>query len=548
MPTVETIFTDGDFLTLDPACPRAEALAVSAGRIVAVGSDSDIQALAGPGTRRRSLGGQFVMPGLIESHTHALWGACRDLFEVYAGHDASVETLGQAIAERAANTPSGTWIIGGPWRMEMMGGLGTTPRDWLDRLAPGHPVAISDFSQHAVWVNSEALRQAGLDEPGLTIPGGVIERDSSGAATGMLAEAACAPLVRLTAFTPAQFSQAWDYVQRYFHSLGYVGFKEPMADEAILKTYADAYDSGRMQLHVAAHIMAFSPLDDVLVSMDDIDRMRDTYARPDLKLDYAKLFLDGVAPTHTASFLEPYLPRAGYDPAQHDPDATLLLQPEALNRIMTELDRRGYVVKTHAVGDNAARKTFDAIAAARAANGDSGLRHEIAHTSFVDDADLPRFAALGVVAEVSPKLWYPNAATPAQTAVLGADRMARLHRIRTYQAHGADVIFGTDWPAAAPDANPWTGLAGMLDRSDATGQYPGTLNPGEAISLDAALPAFTTSGARAMGCEGELGQVKAGAWADFIVLPRNLAKLSPREIGAITVRETVWKGETVHET
>jgi predicted amidohydrolase YtcJ len=285
----------------------------------------------------------------------------------------------------------------------------------------------------------------------------------------------------------------------------------------------------------------------MLVSMDDLDRMRETYARPDLKLDYAKLFLDGVAATHTASFLEPYMPRAGYDPARHDPDATLLLTPAVLNQTMTELDRRGYVVKTHAVGDNAARKTLDAIQAAREANGDSGLRHEIAHTSFVSDADLPRLAALDVVAEVSPKLWYPNAATPVQSAVLGPDRMARLHRIRSYQAHGAEVIFGTDWPAAAPDANPWTGLAGMLDRSDATGQYPGAINPDEAISLDAALPAFTTNAARAMGREGEVGQLKPGAWADFIVLPGDLTTLSPQEIGAITVRETVWKGKTVYE-
>lgn len=546
MTRAEIVYTGGRFLTLDPGRPMAEALAVSGGRLVAVGSDAEILALAGPGTRRRAMCGRFAMPGLIESHTHGLWGACRDLYEVYVGHGADAETLGRAVAERAATAPEGQWVTGGPWRLDMAPALGMTPRAWLDRLAPEHPVALADFSQHAIWANSRALALAGLDAPGLTIPGGVIERDADGAPTGMLAETAIGPLRRLMAFTPAQLSAAYDTLQSYFHRLGYTGFKEPMADEAGLACYADAFDKGRMRMHMAAHITVFSPLDASTVPLDQVDRMRVTYARPDLKTSFAKLFLDGVAPTHTASFLQPYLPHLGYDPATHDPDATLLLRPEVLNRLMTDLDARGYVVKTHAVGDNAIRKVLDAVAAARAANGNSGLRHEIAHTPFVDDADLPRFAQLGVVAEVSPKLWLPNAATPAQRAVLGDGRMTRLHRIRTYLDHGAEVIFGTDWPAAAPDADPWTGLAGMLTRQDVQGRYRGTLNADEAIPLDRALPLFTRNAARAMGREGEVGQLTTGAWADFIVLPEDLRAMSPAEIAVMAVQETVWKGETVH--
>jgi predicted amidohydrolase YtcJ len=546
--TAATIFHGDVILTMDPSRPVAQALAVDTnGRIMAVGQRHEVEALAGPGTRMQTLPGGFAMPGLIESHTHALWGACRDLFEVYVGYAASTAALAQAVQERAATLPAGAWITGGPWRLDMRDDLGMTPREWLDQLASAHPVALSDTTQHAMWCNSAALSAAGIDADSRDAPGGVTERDAQGRPTGFLAEAACAPLRRLTAWSAAQLAEACSYAARYLNSLGYTGFKEPMADEATLATYAAAHDGGALPLHVAAHITAFSPLTENVVAPDAIDALRRRFARPGLRLDFAKLFLDGVAPAYTASFLDPYLAKPGYDPATHDPDATLLMPPEVLNATVIALDARGYCVKMHAVGDNAVRKGLDAIAAARAANGPGGPRHEIAHTTFVDDADLPRFKALNAVAEVSPKLWMPNAGTAAQAAVLGIDRLERVHRIRALLDVGAEMIFGTDWPASAPDANPWTGLAGMISRADPTGRYPGTVAPEQAIPLEAALPFFTVNGARAMGMAGQAGALVPGGWADLIALERDLRALPAQEIGAITVRQTVFKGRIVHE-
>lgn len=544
----KAIFHNGTILTMDPNAMIAEAMAVDAeGRVIAAGMAHEIDALAGPHTQRVSLHGAFALPGFIESHTHALWGACRDLFEVYVGYAANVQTLASAVQARAAVLPAGEWITGGPWRLDMRADLGMTPRAWLDQIAPAHPVALSDTTQHAMWANSAALDAAGISDQSGEIPGGVIERGTDGALTGMLAEAACAPMRRLTAFSTDQLAQACDYATTYFNSLGYTAFKEPMADEATLAAYAQALDSERMSLHVAAHITAYSPLTEATVPPEEIVRLRSKYTRTDLHLDFAKLFLDGVAPAYTASFLSPYLPRRGYDPASHDPDATLLMQPEVLNATLTKLDALGFCVKMHAVGDNAARKGLDAIAAARAANGPDGPRHEIAHSAFIDDADIPRFAELNAVAEVSPKLWMPNAATAAQRAVLGEARLDQVHRIRTLLSAGANVIFGTDWPASAPDANPWTGLAGMISRADPTGTYPGTVAPAEAISLDQALPLFTVNSARAMGLSGKIGVLAPGAWADFIVLDGDIRQMNPEEIGAITVRQTVYKGQSVYE-
>ena len=545
MKKADTIFEGGAVLTLDARNSVAQSIAVADGRILACGSDHDIAAFVGPGTKRVSLGNRFVMPGLIESHTHALWGACRDLFEVYVGYSATTNGLAQAVRQRAGEIGSDNWIRGGPWLYDMRSELGMTPRAWLDALAPMHPVALFDTSQHAVWCNSRALALAGLHEGSPPIDGGIIERAADGTLTGFLAEAGIAPIRKCSAETPAQLRQACDYAMSYLNALGYTGFKEPMADEATLATYAQACDEGRWTIHGAAHITAYSPLSDGMVPMDDIDKLRQTYARDDLRLGYAKLFLDGVAPAHTASFLDPYQPAQGYDPSKHDPDATLLMSPDALNDKLIELDCCGYVVKMHAVGDNAIRKGLDAIEAAREANGMSGLRHEIAHSAFVTDADLPRFAALDAIAEVSPKLWMPNTATPAQNMVLSPEQMTKLHRIRDLMDAGAEVIFGTDWPASAPDADPWTGLAGMLNRQDSSGTYQGALNPGQAVSLNRALGIFTRNAARAMGMADETSTLSPGAWADFIVLPHDIRDMTPEQIGAIKVQETVWKGQTV---
>lgn len=252
-----------------------------------------------------------------------------------------------------------------------------------------------------------------------------------------------------------------------------------------------------------------------------------------------------MAPGFTASFIEPYLAESGYDAASHDPDATLLIPPDELDEMLRQLDRRGYTVKMHAVGDNAIRRGLNAIQAARKANGESGLRHEIAHSNYVSGADLTRFRDLGAVAEMSPKMWYPNPGTPVQRAVLGDDRLQRNHRIGDLAVAGAEMTYGSDWPAAAPDANPWTGLSGMLTRANADPAFPGVLAPEQAITLDQALPIFTVNGARTLRLGGDTGALTVGRWADFVVLDRDLTEIAAEEIAAITPAETVWKGRTV---
>lgn len=546
MQKADKIWHGGVVLTGDAANPAAEALAVRAGRLLAVGRSADILNLAGPQTEQHDLKGRFVMPGLVESHTHALWGACRSLYDIYVGYGATLDQLLAAAKERAESLPAGKIVYGGPWRHDMRAEMGSNPRALLDQISTDHPIILADTSQHLVWCNSLALALGGIDRDSRVPEGGVMERDAAGDPNGILAEGATASVRALITRTEDEMADAVRYFVKYFNSMGFTAFKEPMAYETELATYFAADKRGDLTLHTAAHIVRSSPLGEQAVPYETMERLRRDYRSANLHTDFAKLFLDGVAPGFTASFLAPYLAESGYDAASHDPDATLLLAPDLLCETVAELDRRGFVVKMHAVGDNAIRRGLDAIEAARRANGASGLRHEIAHTNYVSDADLGRFAALGAIAEMSPKMWFPNPATPIQTALLGADRVAKNHRIADLLAAGAELAYGSDWPAAAPDANPWSGLSGMLTRQNADPAYPGILSAEQAISLEQALPIFTINGARTLQMEADTGSLIAGKWADFIVLDRPLADLAPAEIAATEVRQTVWKGQLVH--
>jgi predicted amidohydrolase YtcJ len=537
----DLILTGARVLTADPLRPRAEAVAIRAGRILAVGRAADMDALTGPETRVVNLAGHTVLPGFIDSHTHGLWGAARDLLEVFTGLGSTHAELLDAIAARVGQVAPGRWLVAGPWSAHKRAELGARPADLLDRLAPDVPVLVKDVTQHSLWVNSAAMRAAGLTADTPDPEGGEIERDASGAPTGILRENAISLVVQGLVHPPSEAARALRHMVSRFHGWGLTGFKEPMGFETDLETYAEGADTGALTLHTGVHLARQSPFG-AMTPMETLADWRRRFARPTLHTGFAKLFLDGVAPSHTAAFHDPYL---GTDPATHDPEAMLLLSPDSVAAEVTALDAAGFTVKMHAVGDRAVQAGLDAIAAARLANGASGLRHEIAHCPFIRPVDLPRFAALGAVAEVSPKLWFPGPVTEGQRAVLGMERTEACHPIGDLLRAGAEVVYGSDWPAAAADANPWTGLAGMISRRDPGGRYPGTLGARQAISLDQALALFTSNGARALGLEGQTGCLRAGLGADLVVIRGDMDRLTPEEIGATVPVAVLWQGRQV---
>ncbi len=545
--TVDSIWFNGDIVTMNPLQSRAQALALSSGRIVAVGGNEEIVALSTQATVLHDLRGRFVMPGLIDTHLHGIWGGLRDQFEAYVGMNANIEKLLEAVTAHCAKAPQGQWISGGPWFQTAVDALPQSPRLTLDQVSPRHPVALQDATYHTLWLNSRALEIAGITRSTPDPTGGRIGRDASGVPDGLLYESAQALGRQFLIPTAAQLDQAVRYMRNLFHSLGIVGFKEAMAYESLLEAYANADRAGELQLHAAMHLSRKPLSSSIETPWETLEHWRSQFRTQHVHTDFIKLFLDGVAPSLTASFLEPYMACTGCDPSTYRAEDLLLVDPQTLAQEVAEFDRRGFVVKMHAVGDRAVRAGLDAVAFARASNGESGLRHEIGHTAFVSEQDYSRFQELHVVAEMSPRLWFPNPVTPGQYRVLGPVRTNRCHQILSLLNAGAELTYGSDWPAAAADPNPWIGLAGMLTRRNPFGLFEGALGEEQAVSLEQALPLFTSNAARALGLEALTGSIEVGKSADFIELEHSLFGASALQIAQTKPLRTVFEGKVVFE-
>ncbi len=545
----DQIFINGRLATQNPAQPWASFMAIGGGTILSLDQSQTVE-LTGPHTKTIDLQGQFVMPGLIDCHVHALWGARQDLFEVFAGYEASLQELADCITNKIHNSDKQRWLIGGPWNSDHLKAIAAqsiSPREWLDSLSDKQPICLYDTTKHSMMANSLALQLGNVAELTVSGPNPLIELDKAGRENGILHEEATASVRQFITYSPEQLLQSGHYMTATLHRYGITAIKEPMAFTDELATYQRLDLTQTLNLHVFSHIARSSPLNPQAISVEVMQNMRDEYRSPNHHPDGCKLFLDGVAPSRTAAFFDPYVPCCCVSEAAEKYDAEKLLRmpPEELAKQVSELDEAGFTIKMHAVGDRATNAGLDAIMAARQTNN-SGIAHEIAHTTYVTDSDLPRFKQLNCVAEVSPKLWFPTAITAAQKQLLGLERADRCHPIKSLLEHGAHVSYGSDWPAAVPDADPWIGIAGMITRQHPKGLYPGNVNLEQGISIEQALAIFTRNGAKALRKEDKIGQLKVGYQADFIVLDRHLDQIPPNSIADTKVQQTYFAGKCVY--
>lgn len=519
------------------------ALAVRDGVILSVGDDAAALALRAAGTRVIDLAGATVLPGLHDLHVHPL-GAGLNQLQCNFPQGSGREQVLQAIRSCASRQTPGTWISGGQWDAASYGG--DMHRAQLDEVAPEHPVSLVDISGHSLWVNSAALAQAGITRDSVNPPGGIIERDESGDPTGVLRESA-AGLVRaiIPPPSPEQVRSALQWSLDQMVTQGITSITDAGVDASGMRAYAELADAGLLQLRVQGCMMlrgaAFGRSDNGTPSFI-IERNR--HARERFRPDCVKLALDGV-PTdgHTAAMVEPY---AHTDHLSADAAKGLLMVPQAaLNEIVIDADQRGLTVKMHAAGDGAVRAGLDAIAAARTANGFSGLLHNVAHNSFVQMEDIQRARGIAATFEMSPYIWFPNPIIPDISAAVGAERMQRWIPVKDAIDAGALVVAGSDWPVV-PSFNPWTAIETLVTR-----QVPGgggeLLGAAERISVEEALALFTINAARQLGRRHQLGSIEPGLLADLVVIDRNPFTIPVTDIHATQVRMTIIEGEVVYE-
>lgn len=499
------------------------AMAVKDGRVLAIG-DAALRH-AGPSTRRLDLGGAAVFPSFIDSHAH-MRGLGALLESRDLRHVATVAEIAAFVKERAASLPQGEWISARNWDQTNWGGAFPAARD-LDAAAPGHPVFLSRVDGHAAWVNSLALKIAGITDQTPDPPGGKIIRDAAGHATGILIDRAMG-LVRDKMPPPsfAQIKRQLELAARECARLGLAGVHDAGVSAEDLRAYRELLAEGRLPIRIYAMIGGAGPL-----WREYLKKGPET--GPYLTVRAIKLYADGALGSRGAALWQPY--------SDDKSNTGLLITPkETIEKIAREAARRGFQVCTHAIGDRANRAVLDAYAAAL--GGPNDRRFRIEHAQVVSLPDFRLFREYSVI----PAIQATHATSDMRWAEarLGPDRVAGAYAWRRFLALGIPVPNGSDFPVEEP--NPFLGYYASITRQDRDGRPPQGWMPDQKMTRQEALESWTIHAAYAAFEENVRGTLEPGKYADFIVLDRDILTVAPKEILATQVRMHFVAGRPVH--
>ncbi|MFJ2032515.1 amidohydrolase [Streptosporangium sp. NPDC087985] len=517
----------------------AEAVLVRDGRIAAVGAESDVVRRAAPGHETVDLGGGLLTPGFTDSHMHPVQAGLErarcDLAEVYG----LPEYLERIIAYAESHTRN-EWIEGGGWDMAAFpGGLPHRSQiDFLDR-----PVYLIQRDHHAAWVNTRALKLAGITRDTPDPADGRIERDADGTPSGVLHEGAMDLVGLLTPRPTARdLTDALLSAQTHLFSKGITGWQDAIVgsyagSDDQLPTYVAAAASGRLKARVVGALWwdrtrgaeQIPELVERRASAEGLERFRATSV---------KIMQDGITENFTAAVIEPYCRCGG--------TGLSYVEPELLNTYVAELDRHGFQVHFHAIGERAVREALDSFTGTDPAN-----RHHIAHLQIIEPSDVPRFAALGVTANLQP-LWATHHAQMDELTIpfLGDERSSWQYPFADLQRAGARFCAGSDWPVSNPD--PIQGMHVAVNRtepgSSVHADYPTAQTPflpGQSLDLATILTAYT-AGSAWINHDDDAGTITPGNRADLVVLDRDPFAEPQGDIWRTEVAMTFVGGEQVY--
>jgi predicted amidohydrolase YtcJ len=521
----------------------AQSLAVRGGRIAAIGSDAEIARHVGSATQVVDLGGRFVMPGLVDGHVHPLKGG-QILSSCSLGYEALTRTqLRERVAACLAAEPDAgpdDWLEVWTWQAQAIVPVGARiTRKTLDRIDTRRPILVHGADGHTGLANSRALELAGIGAGTIDPPVGKLLRDAGGAPNGYLLDGAIAMVAAaMPPLTPEQLKRHLAAAHAHMLSIGVTSYLAAAATPDQLAAWNPAPPGPRAHLAIVADATTEREANALAARVRAI---RDGMRQPSLRVDTIKFFLDGVMehPAQTAALLDPYLGGS---------DGELYADPAVLARLVTKLDAEGWQLHFHAIGDRAVRTALDAIAAAREANPPRDARHTLTHLELVDPGDVPRFAALGAIANFSPQ-WAQRDAYTIDTLepYLGSERHARLYPIRDLLNAGARISFGSDWPVDPSDRFDAIETAVTRERARAdSGALAGPLGERQRLAVGEALRAYTANAAYQLHREAEIGALATGLLADFVVLDANPLAIPATELSELRVLETWMDGRRVY--
>ncbi|BFO03900.1 amidohydrolase [Pseudomonas guariconensis] len=558
MAAVDLVLLNGKLYTADPAHPSAQAMAVQDGKVLKVGTDAQIKALAGSTTQVIDLGGKRVMPGMIDSHSHAIFGG----LELSAASLADEENVPTAELEKRLRA----WRDDGTARQgDVLTVVGVSSTYWAKAEELGAtfnhgewakvPVVFIGSDHHTAWANQAMLERAGIDARLLaTLP--AAERDTlgkkqDGTPNGFAVDAGWD---RISAAMPSPSADALlhaaDAAVKYNNAFGITAWMDPAANAApgesvfslqpteksigVLPAYKALAEKGQLNAHVAALLVA-NPKS-LPADLDTLDKVRQQFQGiPNLTLPGIKIFADGVVeyPAQSAAMLEPY--------SNSHKTGELLIDPTHFGELVSAADARGWLVHIHAIGDRAVRESLNGIAQARK-DRQSGVTHSITHLQLVNPTEFARFKPLNVIASMQ-LLWASG-----DEYTLDMVKPYVSPHVFPYQypahsllSHGATIAGASDWSVSSP--NPWLAIHQAITREGPKG----VLNPKERIDRQTMFQAYTLNAARTIGLDKQIGSLTPGKQADFIVLDRDVLTVADNDLADTRVLQTWFGGREVYK-
>lgn len=539
----DLVLLNGRIHTQNGTRGTERAMAVRGNTIVALGSEKELRAYIGAGTRTIDLAGHVVLPGIIDAHTHPAQSA-QDLGKcTLDDRPMPLPELKARVAECLRKNPGDPRL----WFevIQVDPSLLTLTRRDLDAILAAKPMLLEGADGHTVWANSAALRAAGIG-PGTRNPdGGRIERDARGKPTGTLRDAA-ADLAMAAKPQPSLDVQA-DQLDRALGEMraaGITSVQDAAVDENVMRIYDRLYATARLNMRVRGSFTIANLHEPAAAAVAKAVEFRAKWAvDPDfLRADAVKIFADGVIeyPSQTASLLEPYLDANGRPTGNRGPS---YYEQDNLNRIVAGADAQGFTVHVHAIGDRAVRSSLDAFEFSRKLNGPSDNRDQIAHLELIDPADLPRFKLLGVIANFQ-LLWAmrDDYVVKATIAYIGPERSLHLYPARSVRDAGAVIAGGSDWGVSS--FNAFEAMEHAVTRRSGRGEEP--LLPEQSIKLQDAVDAYTINAAYALKQDRTTGSLEQGKRADFIVIDRDIFSVDAYELHSTQVLSTYLDGREVY--
>jgi len=552
--SADIVYRNGRIYTVNPMQPWAEAIAVSGGRIVAIGDNNLVEGSVGKQTKVVNLGGAFVLPGFHDCHLHPHF-IYRDKVagRLSLSPSDTQEQVLNKIAEYARKHPEG-WIAGSVWNGANFEG-GRLTAAMIEKVAPGRAVWLKDTTGHNAAASKAALKLAGITRDTPSPFGGFIEKGDDGEPTGFLSDNASAMVGGVLPGPPLEvYRKCIPTALNVVRANGVTAIGDMAGRYPIHETYKALENSGELNLKVMLTVGMFT-------EGRHGDGTWEAHAQPFVETvdkynshlidaKNVKFWADGTPPGLTSLMLESY---QGDLRGNAPPFYGAVTWSKDVQETMRAYDLRGLRIHVHSVGDGTTRQVLDIFEEIRANNPHNPVKHHISHLSYVSDEDLARMGRLGITAEMSPDVWFPGVTSHACEVTLGKKLNETGWPVKRIMDSGLELGFGSDWGSSGRDYSVMASLEALLTRKNPWGKAFGSYKadeayaPDQAIDLPAALRMLTINGARLMQHERERGSLEVGKYADMVVLSDNLFDLveagDQDKINQVEVLKTVFEGE-----